>query len=451
MCFSCPLAEPEPKYNSEPEITQAPCSQCEEQDSVPVRQRDQRWCAVITTAPRENPTLRRTIASVRLNGLEPVVFAEPGSIPTNAMTHNNATRNGVWDNFRASAQWALDNTTADVILTLQDDVALHAQTKRVVDELLWPSDHVGFLSLYTAAHYQREGVTGLHRVKTAALWGACALVWPRNVLQQVLEHKITREWIGVLPKTPKRAEVIAHRRENRWHIQNSDTAIGKVLNDLKKEMWFLTPSPAMHIAPMSSIGHGGNSGKRNCRVCANHRKSLKSQLPEHKKPTAASQEYAAAIASMKHTGYTPTFAITPDLWQRIYELAQPGMVTAEFGTGVSTAAFAKSTHVAYEQRERLANAFPSAVYAPLKSDGFYQAVTWETVPQILLVDGPHNGDRLKSFPYAAAVLARGGTVFVDDTHRTDGNTLCQRLEATGATAKRHRHMDKEWAEITLTT
>jgi hypothetical protein len=427
------------------------CSVCEEVDTVPVNQQDKTWCVVITTAPRPIPTIKRTIASVRMMHLEPIIFAEPDSIPVNAKTFTNETRKGVWDNWRQAAKWAIDNTTADKILMLQDDVTLHPQTKRVIEPHLWPSGNTGFVSLYTPAHYQTKKPIGLHRVRTSALWGACAMIWERNVLQEVLDHSITAKWLGVAPSSNKQA-VMERRKANRYMIQNSDTAIGHIMNAMGREMWFVTPSPATHIATTSAINHGGNKGKRNCRYCADPKKSLKSQLtinsndvPTTIEPTA----YDLAVRRCTRLGMAPTFGVSKDMWFAIKAAVKPGMTTAEFGSGVSTFAFSEANHTAYEQDRKWTRIHKSIKESKLV-DNWYSGIDWlKAVPNILLIDGPHGKSRLPAYSYAVAVLNNGGTVFIDDTTREDVAELCAKLEENGATVHHNVHHDKSWCTVTM--
>ncbi len=423
------------------------CSVCEEVDTAPVSQRDKTWCVVITTAPRPIPTIKRTIASVRLMNMEPVIFAEPNSIHVNAQTIQNDTRKGVWDNWRQAARWAIENTSAETILMLQDDVSLHPQTKRVLEPYLWPSSNTGFVSLYTPSHYQKNQVNGLHRVRTRALWGACAMLWQRQTLIDVLQHELTAKWLGV-PPVRNRHEVMARRKENRALIQNSDTAIGHIMNAMGKEMWFVTPSPAQHIATTSAINHGGNKGKRNCKNCADLKKPLREQLrlPQPKKNE--SPEYQHAVNKCVKAGMSPTFGLSSDLWQAIRAVIAPNMPTAEFGSGVSTFAFDGARHVAYEQNPKWATLHDSVTHTPIQ-DGWYQNVQWEKdIPKVLLIDGPHGYSRLPAYEYAAAVIAAGGTVFLDDSQRPDVSELCERLTKSGATVKQHASLDKTWSVAT---
>jgi hypothetical protein len=235
-----------------------------------------RWAVVVTTAPRAKSTIEQCIASIRLNGWEPVVFAEPGSPDVDCLTFTNSQRLGVWHNWLQSCRWALENTDAELILTVQDDSVLHHESREYVEAIDWP-ERAAFVSLYTPKHYG-NGAGGLKRVKTRSMWGACALVWRRNVLEQVISHKIARNWLGVPPRGRIARQVMAKRRDNTALVQNSDTAIGRIVNAMRLDMYFVDPSPVTHVAEFSSINHGGNRGKRNCGSCADHRRSLRSQV-----------------------------------------------------------------------------------------------------------------------------------------------------------------------------
>lgn len=244
--------------------------------------RDGSWLVAVTTAPRECCTLNECVESLRVCGWEPVVFAEPGSTETDAETFENPSRLGVWHNWLHSAKWAIENTKASLIMTVQDDSLFHPDSKAFVESVLWPCKQTGFVSLYTPKHYSiNKNVlrnAGVNRIRTRSLWGACALVWPREVLERVIEHPTAKKWSGARPRSGNKA-VIQRRLDNPHTIANSDTAIGKILNAMRRTMWFVDPSPVQHIARYSSISHGDNSGRRNAWRIADHKKSLVDQVP----------------------------------------------------------------------------------------------------------------------------------------------------------------------------
>lgn len=235
------------------------------------------WFVAITAAPRKEPTLIQCVNSLRGCGWEPTIFAEPGSPATNAETITNPQRLGVWQNWLSSAFYAINNTSAKFVLTVQDDSLFHPETRAFTESILWPSPKAGFVSLYTAKHYSENRKPGVNRVNTRSLWGACALVWHREVLARVIRHETATTWLGVPPRSNRR-EVMQRRKDDPSTIANSDTAIGTILNQMGLEMYFVDPSPVTHIARHSTINHGGNNGRRNCSRCADHALSLFDQV-----------------------------------------------------------------------------------------------------------------------------------------------------------------------------
>lgn len=251
-----------------------------------------KWFVAVTTAPRKEQTLSICLDSLLINGWRPYIFAEPGNYDylneeyrSNLIIHKE--RKGVWWNWVESCRYALDNSDADIIMTVQDDSLFHPDSKDIAEMFMWPSKDIGFISLYTPKHYSsspkdrsNNRPVGINKITTKALWGACALIWPRVVLEKVMKHELIEGWLGAPLKTASAwEERKKKRKEEPWTIQNSDTAIGKIMNRMGRSMWFIDPSPVQHIAKYSAINHGGNEGRRNCGRCANYKIPLKEQVP----------------------------------------------------------------------------------------------------------------------------------------------------------------------------
>lgn len=245
------------------------------------------WAALVTTAPRKEATLYECIESLRNTGWEPTVFAEPGSLETDCETVWNPQKLGVWHNWLSACKHTLRTTKATHILTAQDDIVMHSDSKQFVETLVIDKpDYLanGFISLYTPKHYsiikKQVQPVGVRRVRTKSLWGACAIVWSRQLLSDVVNQHIAKAWIGAptRSKGTTRRAVYEKRRKTPSMIANSDTAIGKIMNNLNKHMYFVDPSPAEHIATSSTINHGDNKGQRNCWRCAETEKPLYSQV-----------------------------------------------------------------------------------------------------------------------------------------------------------------------------
>lgn len=260
---------------------------------------DSEWAVAVTTAPRGNEnTLAVCLDSLITAGwYDPVVFAEPGSdVPPGIKVIKNETKRGCWHNWYYSAKYMLENTTASIIMTVQDDSLFHPDSRVFVEEhCLWPTEDTGIVSLYTAAHYSEEKggqqrPRGINHVHTKCWWGTCAVVWKRETLQAVVDHEISRTWLGLSPKVQfdekknpaLRQERVdkyyAARRENPALINNSDYVAGHVLNQLNLKKFFVDPSPVQHVSRVSTLQHGGNTGRRNCARCADHSISLEAQV-----------------------------------------------------------------------------------------------------------------------------------------------------------------------------
>lgn len=266
------------------------------------------WSVVVTSAPRKGEsTLKRCIDSLVCAGWEdPVVFAEPGTnVPDGVSAVHNDVRRGCYYNWLFSAKWALENTNASQILCVQDDALFHQDSRQFSEDYcLWPSENTAFVSLYTPSHYSlqkhrkkrgskappvvTERSVGINRVITSCLWGTLAVIWKREVLEQIVNSPEANNWLGLHPKkqpdedeSVRDGRVKSHfdaRRNDRSLVNNSDYFAGSAVNRMKMEMYFVDPSPVQHISKVSTINHGGNKGKRNCGRCAVHTKSLKEQV-----------------------------------------------------------------------------------------------------------------------------------------------------------------------------
>lgn len=246
------------------------------------------WATVVTTAPRKEATLEACLYSIIVAGWCPTVFAEPDSIQLSGYKYfNNDVRLGAWFNWLKSVRWALEKTTAKYILSVQDDSLFHPDSRCFIEQIMWPTNRVGFISLYTAKHYSenRSGdlkPVGLNQIETSSLWGACALVFPREALIQIVNHPLVGVWTGVPSRDlsdAEKIELLEQKKNNPYLIQNVDTAIGKIITGLHLEMYVVDPSPVRHISTYSSIGHSdSNAGKRNCGRCADHTKPLMEQV-----------------------------------------------------------------------------------------------------------------------------------------------------------------------------
>lgn len=417
------------------------------------------WAVGVTTCPRKDPTLAACVDSLHAAGWDPIVFAEPGSEKTDARVIQNETKLGCWHNWLNSAKFLLEHTDADVLMTVQDDAVFHPDSLEFVDSVLWPREDAAFVSLYTPKHYQVQHGNpdhwkpGVRRVTTTSLWGTLAVAWDRDTLEKVVDHHIAKTWLGVGPK--KRCQKAAHfeiRRLDPSRINNSDTAAGKICNLLGRSMWFVDPSPVVHIAKHSAIAHGGNKGRRNCYRCSDHAKPLADQVPfaghtvetapgpytRNKYIATGDTRYDAGRRRLAKLGFPLSFGIPLDLWQAIRDEVRPADHTLEFGCGTSTTAFeAAADHTAVEQDAKQAALFRCAVHAPLNAAQWYD---WQPVKKhrVILIDGPFQGDRKAGIDCIKEAASTDAVIFVDDIMRVEESELFDELAAVmGKTATRH--------------
>ena len=247
-----------------------------------------KWFTAITTAPRPDPTIDQCVNSLIVAGFDPVIFAEPESSEvSNALTIRHEKKLGVWHNWLYSCKYALENSDADVIMTVQDDALFHPDSFSYAEKVLWPSEDAGFVSLYTPKHYtikknKELRPVGINRIYTQALWGSCAMIWDRRVLEAVINTDRAKNWIGVHPKKKtkeRKEEILQKRRDDPSLINNSDYAIGDIVRRLGRSMWYVDPSAVSHISEHSTINHGGNTGRRNCWRCSDWSEPLEKQAP----------------------------------------------------------------------------------------------------------------------------------------------------------------------------
>lgn len=220
-----------------------------------------KWAVGMTTAPRRESTVRQALASHRLNGWEPILFAEPGSdlAGIDAPIVQNTERLGVWFNWVQQAtkllEWFPDATH---ILTTQDDCEFVPGTRELVDAYTFPED-AAFVSLYLPMKIASVRVNGrrerrppgIQPIEQARLHGSLALAFPRNSLERILKHPIARGWSG------------QRYAKNGHPPADDDICIGKCVADLGLKMYYAVPSCSQHIAPYSAReGGGSNKGIR---------------------------------------------------------------------------------------------------------------------------------------------------------------------------------------------
>ncbi len=200
----------------------------------------------ITTAPRSDADyLPCTVASLRASGFDPLIFAEPGSpVDGDATTVWRQKTLGLAENWRRSLD-VLCQLGDDAILLCQDDVVLCRGIAEWLEGAMWPCETTGAVSLYCPSHYANHagGPIAIRAPDPQNTWGACALLFPRNVAEEIVKHPIITGWTS---------------------DRGLDRCVGRVVAEMGLNFWYLTPSLAQHVGEVSSIPDytGAAAGRR---------------------------------------------------------------------------------------------------------------------------------------------------------------------------------------------
>lgn len=205
--------------------------------------------AVMTAAPRDPHTQRRSLDSVKRAGFSPHIVAEPGvdvrGVFAGVPVHNAAVRQGQWANFMRALHIGLW-LGKDRFLTCEDDVLFCAGTADALSCMELPRQ-CGCLLAYTAAAYSDypPGLSRLSVENALDMLGACALVFPAAVAKQLESWGIEKGWRGDPYNTV----------DEQVQKKAADTFVGEVLTFLGWEIWIHNPSFAQHIGDESTLGH----------------------------------------------------------------------------------------------------------------------------------------------------------------------------------------------------
>lgn len=213
-----------------------------------------RWKVGVTTAPRTEPTLERTLVSLIAAGWDdPQLFAEPETeIPAEfeylSVSHRPSLMGAFPNWLLALMELTLSDPLADAYFLCQDDVLFSLGLRNYLEQRLWPSSNVGVVSIYCPSHYERVNQYGFHVENRGwDSWGALAYIFPNPAARSLLGHP----------------SVLNHRLSGSDDgARHVDSVVGRWCRELGNEYYVHSPSLAQHIGDTSTIWNASNSGKR---------------------------------------------------------------------------------------------------------------------------------------------------------------------------------------------
>jgi hypothetical protein len=229
------------------------CAACVDYEQRLTRGSVRRWAVGMTTARRSPSTVERTLESLAMAGWREVrVFAEAGAdVPVRegvSLTRRDGVL-GAWRNwFLSLAELYLRAPQADAYLMVQDDVVFCRGVRELLEKLLWPSQRVGVVSVYSA---QGSGVhrPGFYREQpVGGFLGALTYIFPPAGVRSLLRDP---------------AALAHHLRPGATGTWGIDVVVGEWSRRRGMPAFFHRPSLAQHIGDTSTVwGAAANGGRR---------------------------------------------------------------------------------------------------------------------------------------------------------------------------------------------
>lgn len=202
------------------------------------------WSVGVITAPRRVATLGACLDSLIRSGWQrPRVFVD--SATTIATRHEELPltlrepRIGAFPNYYlALAELVMRDPEADAYMLAEDDVIFASQEnlRAYLEDVLWPSDPIGVVSLYCSSEYTRPD-PGWHRFEGTWVWGALAFVFSPESARQFLSDPL----------------LFAHRASKEEGLADTDAYIGVWSRERQLPVFFPSPSLVQHIGDTSSL------------------------------------------------------------------------------------------------------------------------------------------------------------------------------------------------------
>ena len=203
------------------------------------------WSVAVTTAPRRQRTLTRTLMSlVKAGWVMPHVFAEPKTRLPLLLPRRNVTRRrqklGAWPNWLLSLnEMVLRDPHADAYLLAQDDALFARGLRAYLEESLWPVERLGVISLYTAVHQDRGDKLGFYANDLGwSAWGAMAYLFSNASARALLRFP----------------RIVNHRnRGPKDGLVNVDSVVGQWCRESGLAYFAHAPSLVQHIGETSTL------------------------------------------------------------------------------------------------------------------------------------------------------------------------------------------------------
>ncbi len=213
------------------------------------------WSVGITTAPRQQPTLERTLNSLAEAGWKkPHLFAEPETVIPDSFQHLPVTRHpqtlGAFPNwYLALSEMVLQQPQAEAFFICQDDVLFSAGLRDYLEQHLWSAAETGVVSVYCPSHYSNGKQDGFYiEDRGWDSWGALTYIFPNRSARHLLSDPM----------------VLNHRDSGPANgLRNVDSVVGAWCQRAKLQYIVHSPSLAQHIGDTSTIWtNGSNRGYR---------------------------------------------------------------------------------------------------------------------------------------------------------------------------------------------
>ena len=253
------------------------------------------WAVGITSAPRDESTLQKSVESLLQTGFYPTVFAEPDT-DLNGIDVPVVQREellGGWTNWLTTLTDLL-KANADAILICQDDV-IYAKGIREYINLNWPAG-AEMVSLYCSSSYKGDSPFIKQMPARHGMYGALALAIARPTAERMAEGRMFQEY-------SKQKGV--------------DGVIGRWARKQGIEIHICNPSLAQHIGDTSTIHpKARNLGRRRSTTFIGPRETAASASMEKVKR----QSGCAAVKTMAALNWSPDWTVQVGIGRHHFEV-----------------------------------------------------------------------------------------------------------------------------------